>query len=982
MSTSSSAGSPSLFAGIEQEILAFWQKERVFERSLEERPESKGYVFYDGPPFATGLPHYGHLMLSSIKDAVGRYWTMRGYRVPRRWGWDCHGLPIENLIEKELKLRSKRDIEAIGVGTFTAACRQSVFTYEKEWEKYVERIGRWVDFKRSFKTMDNDYIESVWWVFSELHKKEYVYKGVRVSLYCPRCATPLSNFEVSMGNSYVDHEDPAVFVKFPTVEDPKTFFLAWTTTPWSLPGNTGLTVNPELVYVAAKVTSTGETFIFAEARQAQVLKQFADMQDGSAFSIVGRWKGNELVGRRYQPLYPNFLVEGDAFRVVAGSHVSAEDGTGIVHTAPAFGEEDLQMSREHGLPVVDTLDEEGKFKETVAFVAGMGRHEANQPIVEDLTGRNLVYRAETIVHSVPVCYRCNTLLLYKAQPAWFIDITKLKPNLLKTAKKIHWHPEHIKEGRFGKGLESAPDWNISRSRYWGSPMPVWECKVCDKRTIVGSRAELAKLATQPEKLSGMDLHRPFIDEVKLTCECGGEQIRIPEVFDCWVESGSMPVASLHYPFENKKSFEDRFPADFIVEGQDQTRAWFYTLHVIATALFDKPAFKNVIVTGMVLAEDGRKMSKSLKNYPDPFKIFETYGADALRFYLLSSPIVEADSLNFAERDVQSIVRGFLNLVWNIKVFYETYAPSRLALTKPRSAHVLDRWLFSRLAELTREMTVQMDGYEFMRAMRPIRGFVDDLSTWWLRRSRDRLKSDNEFERMDALRTLREVLEELVKVMAPFTPFLAEKVYQDIGGKKTSVHLETWPKIEENLINDRLTEDMSWLRAVASRAHEVRAGAKMAVRQTLASLTVTMRDADEAARLMRQSDLLVLLREEVNVEEVRVVSGELPEGEPWMAVLDMVITPELRQKGQRREFVRHVMSARKEAGLKPVDLVRVLASVPIGEMRQGLEADLSSLAREARAISIEIVESFPSSVLFQKEFEMAEMPCRLALVKMD
>jgi isoleucyl-tRNA synthetase len=973
MSTPPSSNPPSLFAGIEQEMLAFWEKERVFERSLEERPESKGYVFYDGPPFATGLPHYGHLMLSAIKDAVGRYWTMKGYKVPRRWGWDCHGLPIENLIEKELKLKSKRDIEAIGVGTFTAACRQSVFTYEKEWEKYVERIGRWVDFKHSFKTMDNSYIESVWWVFSELYKKEYVYKGVRVSLYCPRCATPLSNFEVAMGNSYVEHEDPAVFIKFPTVEDPKTFFLAWTTTPWSLPGNTGLTVHPELVYVAAKMNSTGETLIFAEARQTDVLKE------AGAFELVGRWKGSELIGRRYQALYPHISVEGDAFRVVAGAHVSAEDGTGIVHTAPAFGEEDLQMSREHGLPVLDTIDEEGKMRETVSFVAGMGRHEANQPILEELTGRGLVYRAETITHSVPVCYRCNTLLLYKAQPAWFIDITKLKPNLLKTAKKINWHPEHIKEGRFGKGLESAPDWNISRSRYWGSPMPIWECKDCDARTIVGSIAELTKLAKEPEKIAGMDLHRPFIDEVILACSCGGEQTRIPEVFDCWVESGSMPVASLHYPFENKKSFEERFPADFIVEGQDQTRAWFYTLHVIATALFDKPAFKDVVVTGMVLAEDGRKMSKSLKNYPDPFKVFETYGADALRAYLLTSPIVEADSLNFAERDVQSMVRGFLNLVWNVKVFYETYAPSRLALSKPRSAHVLDRWLFSRLTELTKEVTQHMDGYELMRASRPLRGFVDDLSTWWLRRSRDRIKSDNEFERMDALKTLREVLEELVKLMAPFTPFLADKVYQDIGGKKMSVHLESWPKLEENLLNERLALDMAWVRNVASRAHELRAEAKLAVRQTLASVIVTVREAEEAQRLMRQTDLLSLLRDEVNVEEVRVVNGVLEGADVFQVQLDMVITPALRHKGYRREFIRHVMNARKEAGLKPTDRVRLHVVLPTGELHTVLSTDVDSLVKDVRAEELMFVEALPTEVFITQRIKIDEQPLSFALI---
>lgn len=970
---------PSLFAKIEEEMLAHWKKERIFERSIEERPDNKGYVFYDGPPFATGLPHYGHLMQSAIKDAVPRYWTMKGYRIPRRWGWDCHGLPIENLIEKDLKLGSKRDIEAFGIDKFTEACRQSVFTYEKEWEKYVERIGRWVDFKHSYKTMDNDYVESVWWVFSELYKKGYIYKNVRVSLYCPRCATPLSNFEVAMGNSYVEHEDPAIYVKFPVVGEDKTFFVAWTTTPWSIPGVTGLAVHPELMYVSVEIESTGETLIFSEARQSDVLKQFYPLGEKSEFKLVNRWKGSELIGKRVEMPYHFLPVEGDAYRVVSGEHVTADAGTGVVTTAPAFGEEDLIAARQSNLPLLFTLDDEGRMVSECGPFAGLKAKEADNPIIENLRDRGWIYREERIRHSVPVCYRCNTLLLYKAQPAWFIDITKLKPTLLKTAKKINWHPDHLKEGRFGKGLESAPDWNISRSRYWGSPIPVWECKDCNERTVIGSVAELLKYAKNPDELKNVDLHRPFMDKVKLPCACGGEQSRVPEVFDCWLESGSMPFASLHYPFENKKWFEQNFPADFIGEAQDQTRGWFYTLHVIASALFDKPAFKNVIVTGLILAEDGRKMSKSLKNYPDPWKVFEQYGADALRYYLFSSPVIEADSLNFSERDLQSIVRGFLNLLWNVKVFYETYAPGRIALTKPRSVHTLDRWLFSRLAELTNEITVNMDGYELMRATRPLRTFVDDLSTWWLRRSRERLKSENEFERSDALRTLREVLEELSKLMAPFTPFIADKIYQDIGGQKMSVHLERWPKTEDNLRDERLTNDMAWVRTVASRVHELRAQAGLPVRQTLASIKVSLRDAEEAVRLSRQSDLLALLRDEVNVEEVRVDAAASESTEPWSVVLDTVITPALRQKGERRELIRHIMNARKEAGLKPGDLVQVYVALPQSEFRQYLEQDTANLAREARAESLRLVNDLPVATLLQKDIEVGDVSCRLALV---
>ncbi len=991
MSTSTSPSQPSLFAKIEQEILEFWKKEHVFERSIEERPDTKGYVFYDGPPFATGLPHYGHLLQSAIKDAVPRYWTMNGYRVPRRWGWDCHGLPIENLIEKELKLGSKRDIERFGIEPFTAACRASVFTYENEWEKYVERLGRWVDFKRSYKTMDNDYIESVWWVFFELYKKDYVYKNVRVSLYCPRCATPLSNFEVAMGNSYIDHEDPAIYVKFPVVGEEKTFFVAWTTTPWSIPGITGLAVHQDLMYVAAKIASTGETLIFAEARQSDVLRlhvlpttkgelEGVSKEEGGSFQIISRWLGKDLVGKYVETPYHFLPVEGDAYRVVLGDHVTAETGTGVVTTAPAFGEDDLVTARKQNLPLLFTLDEEGRMVKECGAFAGLKAKEADVSIMQDLRDRGLLYREERITHSVPICYRCSTLLLYKAQPAWFIDITKLKPSLLKTAKKISWHPDHFKEGRFGKGLASAPDWNISRSRYWGSPIPVWECADCGKRTVVGSVAELTKLAKEGHVTKGMDLHRPGIDAIKIPCACGQEQSRIPEVFDCWLESGSMPFASLHYPFENKKWFEDNFPADFIGEAQDQTRGWFYTLHVLSTALFEKPAFKHAIVTGLILAEDGRKMSKSLKNYPDPWKVFDAYGADALRYYLFSSPVLEADSLNFSERDLQSIVRGFLNLVWNVKVFYETYAPHRLALTKPRSVHVLDRWLFSRLTELTQEMTKQMNAYELMRATRPLRDFVDDLSTWWLRRSRERIKAENEFEKVDALRTLREVLEELAKLMAPFTPFLAEKIYQDIGGQKMSVHLERWPKTEARFIDPRLTSDMAWVRAVASRTHELRTEAKLAVRQVLASLTISLRESAEVSRLMQQKDLLALLREEVNVEEIRVVVGTFEGEVSWQAALDTVITPALRQKGTRREFTRHVMHARKEAGLRPIDRVELQVVLALGEMRMSLETDLASLAHDVRAVKVVFVDVLPMATLVTQAVEIAGEPMQLALIK--
>ncbi len=967
-----------LFPSMEAEVRAAWKKDRIFARSLEERSPEKTYVFYDGPPFATGLPHYGHLLQSALKDAIPRYWTMKGYRVPRRWGWDCHGLPVENLIEKKLSLASKREIEAFGVDKFNEACRMSVLQYASDWEEYVDRLGRWVDYTDSYKTMDNTFVESVWWVFSELHKNGYIYKGTRVSLYCPRCATPLSNFEIAMGNSYEDKQDPAVYVKFPVKGEPKTYFLAWTTTPWTLPANTGLAVHPELTYVAVTLSDTQETLIFAEQRQSDVLKAYAPYtKDGAAFEVVGRFEGAELVGKRYEPLYAFVEVEGDGFRVVTGDHVSAEDGTGIVHTAPAFGEEDFQMMKVHGLPMIESVDEEGRMKPFCGPFAGMRIKEADAPIMEDLVSRGLLHRQGTITHSVPVCWRCATSLLYKAQPAWFVDVTKMKPKLLKTAEKIQWHPEHFKDGRFGKGLETAPDWCISRTRFWGAAIPVWECADCGDRTIVSSMAELREKATPGSVPETLDLHRPVIDGVTLPCPCGKTQSRIKDVFDCWFESGSMPYGSQHYPFENKRAFEGNFPADFIAEGQDQTRGWFYALHVIATGLFNKPAFQNVMVTGLVLAEDGKKMSKSLKNYPDPLEVLNTHGADALRYYLLSTPVVYAESLNFSEKDLQTVVRGFLNLFWNVKTFYATYATSEIRPSKPRSGHVLDRWMFARLHQMIREVTDLMDGYNIAEATRPMRAFVDDLSTWWLRRSRDRIKSENAFEREDALKTLREVLEEAAKVFAPIIPFLTERVYQEIGGSKASVHLESWPKCDERVIDERLLQDMAWVRAVCSMGHEQRAAAKLPVRQALRAVTIRFKDGAEASRMRSQSDLLATVRDELNVEAVELVVEE-GLADAWAAAIDTELTPELIEKGQRRECVRQIMNLRKQAGLHPADRVKVVVAVE-GAFAEFL-ARMGDVSKEIKGV-LEVVEALSEDQApTASDLEVGEWTAKVVLEK--
>ncbi|KAA0206859.1 isoleucine--tRNA ligase [Candidatus Uhrbacteria bacterium] len=951
-----------MLPAMEEEIAAYWKKHDIFRRSIEERPASKGYAFYDGPPFATGMPHFGHLLQSAVKDVVPRYWAMKGYRIPRLWGWDCHGLPVESLIQKELKLSGKPAIEAYGVEEFNRACAASVLKYTDEWKRYVERLGRWVEFDRAYKTMDHSYIESVWWAFAELWKKKLVYKGLRVSFFSPFNGTPLSNMEVAMENSYVDAEDPSIIVKFPVQGEPGTFFLAWTTTPWTLPANVALAVHPNETYAKVRVHGRKETYWFAEKLTSKVLREFFPLEeDQEDFEVLEKRLGSGLVGIGYEP---PFALDDETretltkrpgsilYQVIAMDYVTTEDGTGIVHTAPAFGEEDFRASAERKLPVIVTLDDNGKHLPGVPLVAGTGFMESNPVLIEDLRNRGRVFREETVKHSVAIFARNGTRLIYKAQDAWYVDVTKLKPKMRKSAAKIDWHPPHLKEGRFGQGIETAPDWCISRSRFWGAPLPVWTNADGTDVRVFGSIAELEKAVGKKIDLKDpMALHRPWIDELTFNNDEGEEMRRIPDVFDCWFESGSMPYASIHYPFENKKWFEANFPADFIAEGQDQTRGWFYNLHVLATALFGKPAFRDVVCTGLVLAEDGRKMSKSLNNYPDPWDVLTTQGADALRFYLVSSPVVEADSVNFSERDLQNLVRGFLNLFWNVKTFYATYAEGQsVRLMKPRSAHMLDRWMFARLHETLGDVTKSMDEYELARAARPLRGFVEDLSTWWLRRSRERIKSENVFDRTDALRTLLEVLLETAKMLAPFTPFIAEKVYLDVGGKLASVHLEKWSKPDARLVDARLIADMQLVRAIASKGHEQRAMAKLPVRQALAAAVVRVKDAEEAARILRQLDLLQLLAEELNVEAVRV-EAKADLSEPWTVELDTELTPELKRKGLRREFVRQMMALRKQVGLAPGDRIRLMITAVEGELRDAIEETRAEVLRDLKATEI-------------------------------
>ncbi|HZZ98581.1 MAG TPA: isoleucine--tRNA ligase, partial [Candidatus Saccharimonadia bacterium] len=656
--------------------------------------------------------------------------------VERVWGWDCHGVPIENMIEKELDLKGgKKGIEALGIDKFNAACRSAILRFDKDWEVIIRRLGRWVDFKHSYKTMDNTYIESVWWAFQQLNEKGLVYQGRKVVLYCPRCSTPLSNFEIAMDNSYKDVEDNSVYVKFKVKGKENVYIVAWTTTPWTLIGNVGLAVDPKAEYV--EVEHDGEKLWVAEKLATKLFGK-------TKLEINQKVKGSELVGVEYESLYSYMPLDGKkAHYVAAADFVSLEDGTGIVHTAAIYGEDDYKLALELDLPRVPTLDDQGRFLDFVEPLKGVFYKKSEQWVIEDLTARNLMFRAEKTTHSYPFCYRCGTPLYYSAVPAWFIDVQKMKGDLIKQNEDINWYPGFLKHGRFGKGLETAPDWNISRSRYWGSPMPVWVNAETGKQRIVGSYAELEKWAVDPAKVAVLkDYHREFLDDLEVWVDDKKTQKgkRIPEVFDCWVESGSMPYASVHYPFENKEKFEKSYPAQFIAEYIAQTRAWFYTLHVMSVGLFGKPSFQNAVTTGTILAEDGTKMSKSKKNYPDPMLVINKYGVDSLRLYLMSSPVMKADNLNFSEKSVDEIRKKVFGIWWNVFAFYKLYADQTLPVVFPaKLENVLDRWVVSKLERLTRDVTEAMDAYDVVLGSRLMMEFVADLSTWYLRESRERLR---------------------------------------------------------------------------------------------------------------------------------------------------------------------------------------------------------------------------------------------------
>ncbi len=918
----------------EKDLIKYWRDNKIFEKSIENRPKADSYVFYDGPPFITGVPHHGTLLSSIVKDAVPRYQTMKGKRVERVWGWDCHGLPAEVYTEKKLGIKDKRDIGTkISLEEYIKTCRENMVQTGNEWEDTIARIGRWVDFKGAYKTMDKPYMESVWWAFKQLYDKGKIYEGEKVLLYCTRDATPIAKAEVAMDNSYQDVTDPSVYVKFKlkhpldllmlklhdtgTKEaktpqkayfktDDKTYLLAWTTTPWTLPANTAIGVWNELEYALVELEG-GEKLIMAASLVEGVMQD--EKHQPIKHKVLAAFSGRDLVGAEYEPLFED--RGKNAHKVWAAPYVSDEEGTGIVHLAPAYGEEDYELAKEKDFPIVSMIDDNG-FYESGEW-KGQMVWDINKQIAKELYERGDVWKIEYIRHSYPHCHRCGTRLMYRAHPSWFVDIDGQRKSMLEQNGNIYWFPEHFKEGRFTKNIQQAPDWNLSRDRFWATAMPVWKGKDASGKEhikVIGSYAEL-------KELSGIELedyHRPWIDEV--TFELNGVKYeRIDKVMDSWFEAGSMPFAQFHYPFENQDKFEQNFPGDFIAEYVGQVRAWFYYLHAVSVGLFAQNSFKNVIVTGTIAGSDGRKMSKSYGNYTDPNELMDEYSADALRFLFLSSPLLNGEDFALQNKDVSDTARK-LSMVWNMYDFFTLYASvdgwewdGKLEDPYQELTHPLDQWIVSRVHELTAQMEENMDRYDIPSALKGVLPLIDDASNWYIRRSRRRFwKSDNDHDKRAAYKTLHYVLVRLALVLAPFTPFLSEELYRNLTGKE-SVHLCDWPMSGQT--NGTILAEMSTVRELITKGLAARAEAGIRVRQPLALAKVS-------GLSNTKPELVEILAEELNVKNVELVSGE-----PGIE-LELKITDELKVEGIYRELVRYVQNARKKAGFNVDD--RIVLSI--------------------------------------------------------
>ncbi|MBN1200434.1 MAG: isoleucine--tRNA ligase [Anaerolineae bacterium] len=861
---------------LEQDQLVFWREKDIFKRTMEERKGGRNYVFFEGPPTANGRPGTHHVLARAFKDMFPRYHTMNGAYVLRKGGWDTHGLPVEIEVEKELGFTHKHEIEEYGIAAYNEKCRESVFRYIEEWERLTERIAFWVSLEDAYVTFKNEYIQSVWWILRQFWDKGLLYQGYKVVPYCARCGTPLSSHEVAQG--YEEVADPSVFVRFAVKDEPGVYFLVWTTTPWTLPGNVALAVGRNVPYVMVEgPTDDGqgtERLILARALMHKALKHPEN------YTVVQEMKGQDLIGKRYEPLYEFLPVEQDYAYVVHGDFVSVEDGSGIVHMAPAFGADDMDIGREHNLPVLQTVAPDGAFIDAVEPWAGMWVKDADPLIKNELAERGLLYKIEEYIHNYPFCWRCKTPLLYYARETWYVETTRYRDKLIELNKTVNWVPSHIRDGRFGNWLEDLRDWALGRERYWGTPLPVWICQNpdCDHRHCIGSVAELEKLSGRD--LPDLDLHRPYVDEVTFPCpECGGTMQRVPEVIDAWFDSGSMAVAQWGYPFKNQEMFEQQFPADYICEAVDQTRGWFYSQHAIAGLLFESVNFKNVICLGHILDEQGRKMSKSLGNIVEPWGVIEKYGADAFRWYMYTAG-PPGEPRRFSVELVGEVVRNFYLTLWNVYSFFVTYANldgfdphSELVPVEERDA--LDRWILSELHSLVRDVTRAYDAYDVPSGTRPIESFVDRLSKWYLRRSRRRFwKSESDMDKLAAYQTLYECLVTVAKLLAPAMPFLSEELYRNLVAdmypdEPESVHLAWWPTWDEALIDQKLMDDMRLAQKLVSLGHAARNSASLKVRQPLAEAVFVVRfNAEQDA----VRELEGTIAEELNVKAVRLADS--------------------------------------------------------------------------------------------------------------
>lgn len=997
------------FNKLEQEVLKYWEENKIYEKSLEQTKTGEHYIFFDGPPFATGLPHYGHILASAIKDAIPRYQTMKGKFVRRRWGWDCHGLPIENIVEKNLNISGKKQIEEVGVERFNKVCRDNVLKFAEEWGKMVKRMGRWIDFDNSYKTMDTGYMESVWWALKQFWDKNLIYEDRKVLLYCSRCETPISNFEVAMDNSYQDVTETSVYAKFKLearqrivdfITNDKTFILAWTTTPWTLPGNTSLNVGPDIKYIVAR--QGDENYILA--------KDLLSILEGE-YEIVLEFEARSIIGLKYEPLYAGVIPdpENKAHRVYSADFVTTVDGTGVVHNAAMYGEEDYQLAKEKGLPRLDMLDHKGQYLKDPRIpnnLQGVFFKDADKIVLDELSKKGLVYKTLNYTHSYPHCYRCGTPLFYNALPAWFINIQKIKKDLLKGNEEINWYPEHLKFGRFGKSMETAPDWNISRNRFWATPLPFWKCERSDCGSIscIGSISELQEKSlnfgeiypnaaasskqheSNEESLTtsyqlpatiDIDLHKPYIDQIKLKCEkCGGEMHRVPEVVDCWVESGSMPFAEFHYPFENEQMFENRFPADFVAEYIGQTRAWFYVMHVVGMVLFGRAPFKNVVTTGNILAEDGSKMSKSKNNFPDPWILIEKYGIDALRFYLLTCPVMNADDINFSEKSVQEINRKISLILFNVLSFFRMYESGKTDFKEaPISGNILDKWILSRNFEVISQVTETMDKYNTVKTGKILLDYINDISTWYVRRSRERIKAQNG-ESKTALSVLAYILAETSKLLAPLMPFLAEHIYKDVTGNE-SVHLAKWPS--KGIVDANLLSRMGQIREMVETGLSLRKEQNLKVRQPLSELEYYIKERTN----LLPPELETVLAEELNVKLVSGRSDFVPkagwafrETNGFKISLNLEISAELKAEGLARELERMVQDLRKKCGLKPGELVDVYYNT----QEENLENILINLFDRKKTFVSQISKSLEVEVDYESQSQVDGKPLWLGIVR--